>query len=231
MVTQTTAAPARNGAQAPEQGRLAVLVHGLWMGAPVCALLARRLRERGFEVVSFSYRSVRHPLEESTERLSAFVAQRQPRRVHFVGHSLGGLLVLALLRQRPDLPVGRAVLLGSPATGCCALEQLSRSAPGRLIVGAAMPGWKRDWAQEAVQRYEVGAIAGTRRLGLGMLLVRLQGENDGVVLVEETRLPGLRDHLVLPVTHSGMLVSAPVAAQAAAFLSEGHFFRASPTSL
>jgi pimeloyl-ACP methyl ester carboxylesterase len=231
METGTPDQPPPDHAQRAGTGELAVLVHGLWMGAPVCALLARRLRQRGYEVASFSYRSVRHPLEESAARLHTFVAMRRPRRVHFVGHSLGGLLVLTMLRQRPDLPVGRVVLLGSPTSGCSAFEQLSRSAHGRLVVGAAMPGWKRECAEQAAQRYQVGAIAGVQRLGIGMLLVRLEGDNDGVVRVEETRVPGLRDHVVLPVTHSGMLVSARVAAQVAAFLSQGRFLPAPAASL
>jgi hypothetical protein len=72
---------------------------------------------------------------------------------------------------------------------------------------------------------EAGAIAGTRRLGLASLVVRLPGPNDGIVRVEETRHPGLADHLVMPVAHSEMLVSRAVAAQAAAFLARGRFAR------
>jgi pimeloyl-ACP methyl ester carboxylesterase len=212
-------------------GDLVVLVHGLWMAAPVCALLARRLRARGFDVVSFSYRSVRHTLEQSADRLHTFVAARRPARVHFVGHSLGGLLVLCALARHPDLPAGRAVLLGSPCNGCTAADQLQRSARGRLVLGSALPGWKPQWAHAVTGRMEVGSLAGTARLGIGMLLVRLEGENDGVVLVRETRLPGLRDHVVVPVTHSGMLVSARVAEQVIAFLTRGRFLRPPQRSL
>ena len=61
--------------------------------------------------------------------------------------------------------------------------------------------------------------------GLGPLFVSLPGENDGVVTVEETRIEGLRDHLVLPVSHTGMLMSEPVAAQTATFLESGGFRR------
>jgi pimeloyl-ACP methyl ester carboxylesterase len=201
------------------------------MAAPVCAPLAWRLRARGYDVTSFSYRSVRHTLEESGARLRAFIRARGARRAHLVGHSLGGLVVLRALAQQPDLPVGRVVLLGSPATGSAAVDQLLPSTRGRMLVGAALPAWKREWGEDVVRWYEVGAIAGTRRLGIGMLVVRLDGVNDGVVRVEETRLPGMKDHLVLPVTHSQMLVSGPVVAQIDAFLRGGRFVRRSPASL
>jgi pimeloyl-ACP methyl ester carboxylesterase len=208
-----------------------ILVHGLWMAAPVCAPLAWQLRARGHEVASFSYRSVRHTLEESAARVRAFILARHAEQVHLVGHSLGGLVVLRALAQAPHLPVGRVVLLGSPATGSAAVEQLAPTARGRLLVGAALPGWKREWGEDAARDYEVAAIAGTRRLGVGMLVVRLNGANDGVVRVEETRLHGLKDHLVLPLTHSQMLVSGRVVAQIDAFLRAGSFIRPPPASL
>jgi pimeloyl-ACP methyl ester carboxylesterase len=208
---------------------LVVLVHGLWMYGPVCALLARRLRACGYDVASFSYRSVAHSLETSAARLLAFVRGRPAARVHFVAHSLGGLLVLHALAQDPPGAVGRVVLLGSPCLGCAAAEQLARSARGRALLGAALPGWNPEHAKQAVQRFQVGAIAGTRRLGIGMLLVRLEPPDDGVVRVEETRIPGLKDHIVLPVSHSQMLISGKVAALTAAFLSAGSFSAPRPS--
>ena len=70
---------------------------------------------------------------------------------------------------------------------------------------------------------QVGVIAGMRQVGLGRMVVQLEGANDGVVRVEETRLPGLADHRVLPVSHSGMLLSRQVARQCALFLRHGKF--------
>lgn len=193
------------------------------MAAPACSLLAYRLRARGYDVALFSYRSVKHGLEESARRLRGFSEARRAGPVHFVGHSLGGLVILAMLAREPTFAAGRVVLLGSPCNGSVAAAQLAGTPAGRLVLGAALPGWDARIGAQAAARHEVGAIAGTQRLGIGMLLVRLQGANDGVVRVEETRLPGLKDHLVLPVTHSGMLVSAQVADRVAAFLAAGRF--------
>ena len=72
---------------------------------------------------------------------------------------------------------------------------------------------------------EAGAIAGTGRIGLGRFFAQLPAPNDGVVTIEETRHPGLADHIVLPTAHSLMLVSPLVARQVAAFLQTGRFAR------
>jgi len=210
-------------------GELVVLVHGLWMGRAIWLLLARRLREQGYRVASFSYPSVRQGLAESARALEAFARARRARRVHLVGHSLGGLVVLRMLRDAHSLPVGRAVLLGCPAAGCGTAEQLSRSSAGRFLLGAALPQWTPADAPPTVQRIEVGSIAGTRRFGMGPLLVRLPRPNDGVVMVDETVLPGLADHLVLPVSHSGLVVSPRVASEIVAFLRSGRFAHRSQT--
>jgi pimeloyl-ACP methyl ester carboxylesterase len=200
-----------------------VLVHGIWMTGAVFALLAPRLRGCGFEPMPFTYASVRLTLEDAAHRLARFVRSRTRGRAHFVGHSLGGLVVLELLAREPALPAGRAVLLGTPGMGCQAAEQLSRSRSGRMLIGAGLPQWRPEHGMAAAQRVEMGAIAGTLRFGIASLVVRLPAPNDGAVTVEETRLRGLRDHIVLPVTHSGMMLSARVARQVCAFLSHGRF--------
>jgi hypothetical protein len=117
-------------------------------------------------------------------------------------------------------------LLGSPSTSSLAAEQLVRSPSGRVLAGRALPQWRAERGEEVVRRVETGAIAGTARFGVASLVVTLPRPNDGAVTVAETQLPGLRDHLVLHVTHSGLLVSARVARQVCAFLTHGRFTRA-----
>lgn len=209
--------------EAAANRELVVLVHGLWMAGPVWTLFMRRLRRAGYQVASFSYPSVRQTLDESARALEAFARARHARRVHFVGHSLGGLVVLRMLSDAGTLAAGRVVLLGSPAAGSGAVEQLRGTRTGRVVLGAALPAWRAEYGVSVASRLQVGAIAGTRRFGLGLLLVQLPPPNDGVVAVEETRLAGLADHLVLPVSHSGMIVSAQVASEVANFLHGGRF--------
>lgn len=207
------------------QGRQVVLVHGLWMTGAVCALLARRLRACGYEPLLFSYASGRITLEQAAQRLERFVHERAAGPAHFVGHSLGGLVVLELLARAPAVAAGRVVLLGSPGTSSLATEQLVRTRPGRLLAGRALPQWRAERGVEVTCRVETGAIAGTARLGVASLVVTLPRPNDGAVTVAETQLPGLRDHIVLHVTHTGLLLSGRVARQVCAFLTDGHFAR------
>lgn len=202
---------------------LVVLVHGLLMPGAATVFLARRLRAAGFDTRSFAYPSVRGDLEDIAARLARAAAGHALPRVHFVGHSLGGLVLLTMLHRHPKLSSGRVVLLGSPCTACGAADQLSRRAGWRLLIGRVLPAWRVQDGEVVVRRVETGMIAGTRRVGLGRFLVTLEGANDGMVTVAETRLRGLADHLVMPVSHSGMLVSARVAHQVAVFLRTGRF--------
>jgi pimeloyl-ACP methyl ester carboxylesterase len=205
---------------------LVVIVHGLWMHGAVYALLAARVRAWGYQPALFSYRSVTLSLDEIGRRLGRFVEMRRPTRVHFIGHSLGGLVVLDMLAQERALPVGRVVLLGTPASGSQAVVQLLGTRAGRALVGKALPEWRPEIAGQVAGRVEVGSIAGTLRMGIGSLVVHLSAPNDGVVAVEETRLPGIADHIVMRTSHSGMAVSPHVARQICHFLQYGRFSHA-----
>jgi pimeloyl-ACP methyl ester carboxylesterase len=91
-----------------------VLVPGLWMPAVALALLSARLERAGFRTQSFAY-SGREPLEQAIERLGRLVRERS---VHFIGHSLGGVLIFDLLQTHRDIAARRVVLLGSPVLVC-----------------------------------------------------------------------------------------------------------------
>lgn len=215
---------------------LVILVHGLWMSGIELVSLKNRLNgDHGFEAVPFSYPSVSGSMLDHVKELREFAQSQKAERMHFVGHSLGGLVVLNLLEATADLPPGRAVLLGSPLQGSRAAQGLARWPIGKAMLGITMrqeflPGdnlGPRETVRKWNDRREVGVIAGSSGFGLGRLIAKLDGDNDGTVMVEETQLPGARDHLVLPVTHTGMLFSGEVAKQTAYFLHNGSFSRLS----
>jgi pimeloyl-ACP methyl ester carboxylesterase len=186
-------------------------------------LLQRRLRAAGFEPRLFRFRTVSVGLDENVERLAAFVAAI-PGGAHLIGYSLGGVLAVCL-GARPDAPaLGRIVCLGAPLNGSGAGRRLARTALGRRLLGKSMlelnaraplPEWSGTPA--------LGVIAGRLGVGVGRLLGGFALPNDGTVAVEETRLAGLTDHLVLPVSHPTLLFSRAVARHAAEFLEHGHF--------
>jgi pimeloyl-ACP methyl ester carboxylesterase len=199
-----------------------ILVHGLWTGGWAMQGLRLLLSRRGYAATAIDYRSVAQNLDEHVRRLAARIAESRAPAVHLVGHSLGGLVILRYMRTYGERRIGRIVLLGTPARACMAGQRLESLAAGERLLGASRDIWRSLPDDYRTQR-ELGVIAGSRPWGLGRLMMRLPGTNDGVVRLEETEVEGMRDRIVLPVSHSGMLVSARVAHQVAAFLERGGF--------
>jgi pimeloyl-ACP methyl ester carboxylesterase len=204
-----------------------VLVHGMWMNRYACAPLALGLRQRGFAPHLFGYPTLNCDLATSAARLSTFVAGLGVNAVHFVGHSLGGLIVLRALMDHAPAGAGRIVLLGSPVQGSGVANSLIRQPGGKLLLGVSLMDWNASPLDSWSGTTEIGAIAGSLRFGLGTFFSQhLPAPNDGAVAVEETRLPGMKAHIVLPVSHTGMLLSTRVMSETATFLKTGDFSRA-----
>jgi pimeloyl-ACP methyl ester carboxylesterase len=203
-----------------------VFVHGLLMTGRESLVLRRRLeRHFGFRVHRFRYRTVTSTMAEVTYKLWRFVHELQVPRVHFVGHSLGGLVIYRFLERYPRESVGRVVFMGTPcrpSRAAISLNQHSRLAAALMSHSAAqelLRARERRWTLER----DLGIIAGTTRVGMGQLVARFNEASDGTVAVSETELPGATEHIVLPVSHLGMLMSARVARETGLFLREGHF--------
>ncbi|MGM0517571.1 MAG: esterase/lipase family protein [Pseudomonadota bacterium] len=197
-----------------------VLLHGLWMGRWAMWPLGRRLARAGFHPRHFGY-PTRSPVPAQADRLAEWLERPDP--VHFVAHSLGGLLLANLFDRHPDRlgQTGRVVLLGSPLAGSGVARRLAGLAPGRwLLDGCLERGLLGDappW-----QAAQTLMIAGNRPIGPGRLFgSALASPSDGTVAVTETRVPGLAAHRVLPVNHFGMLLSRQVADETIAFLQTG----------
>lgn len=191
----------------------------------VMVWLARRLRQRGFAVRTFSYPSMAGSLDANVQRLARFLAGLSASRIHLVGHSLGGLLILSLLAHIGDARIRRVVLLGAPVIKShCARCLQALPLIGRLL-GRSLPGWSPAELEALPGEVEIGILAGTVAVGLGRIVPGLPRPNDGVVAVAETHLAQAKDFITLPLNHSAMLASASCADQVAAFLRTGHFDR------
>mgnify|MGYP001820576707 CR=1 FL=1 len=201
-----------------------ILVHGLWFRSWAMARLARRLRAAGFTVRGFNYRSTRDGLDSHARRLRAFARHTGERHQHFVGHSLGGLVILRMLDEQDSLPPGRVIFLGSPLRGSIVARKAARVPGATALMGKIQSALDSGYAAMPGGR-EAGMIAGTRSVGVGWMVGGTGGPGDGTVAVEETRASGLVDHCQLPVTHTSMLFNAEVARQTAIFLKTGAFDR------
>jgi pimeloyl-ACP methyl ester carboxylesterase len=176
-------------------------------------------------VRTYSYPSVRLDLRANAERLQHFLLTLEADTVHLAGHSLGGVLIRALHHYFPQQRPGRIVTLGTPHGDCQTAHHLEHSRFWRWAMGRSvaqlLEGIPLPWPLPA---REIGVISGVRSMGLGRFLFRqLPRPNDGLLSVPETRLPGVREQIVLPVSHTGMLFSRRVAGQLAAFLRDGRF--------
>ncbi len=198
-----------------------ILVHGLWLPGLAMSPLAGRLTRAGYRCRLFDYTGRELPLAANAERLAQFA--REVGRAHFVGHSLGGLVVMEALNSDRNLALGRVALLGTPARGCLAARRLASYGFGRWMLGESEALWREGRAAHWDRAEPLGIIAGTYPFGLGRTLGRLPGANDGVVCVDEARIEGAAAFTVLPVSHSGMLISARVARSLMTFLETGGF--------
>ncbi len=217
----------------PERQReLVVLLHGLFMPCLSLWLIGRLLRRSGYRTLGLGYPSWRHSLDRLAERVDRELHRhRGPDcdRVHFVTHSMGAL-VLRLLLEGPVPPerLGRVVMLAPPSRGSFVADWLARFRPLRWILRHPLrelsrAGVARRFGDRPV-KFELGVIAGSRpRHPLWWWLA--PPDSDGLVRVEDTKMPGMRDFLVLPLSHDGLLLSGEVGRQAAHFLAHGRFDR------
>ncbi|MBX2836911.1 MAG: alpha/beta hydrolase [Gammaproteobacteria bacterium] len=215
----------KNDEHSPQANEEAVvLVHGIWMQGFLMKLMAKRLKAQGFDTHVVSYRFLKQTPAENATILKAKCDELTHRTVHWVGHSLGGIVILHLLEQNTDLPPGKVVLLGSPVRGSAFASKLYRNRLFRPLLGRSVENGLLGGAPEYTFDRPLGIITGSLRLGLGSVLFAVEG-SDGVVSVEETRLQGITDEISVRYTHSMMVFSKQCARRVAEFLTHGHFTR------
>lgn len=219
----------RAEAEAPPRETV-VLVHGLGRSERAMQPLARRLEEAGYVVHALRYESTEKSPDALVADLDAAIARccAEAPRLHFVTHSLGGILLRAELAERPPPQLGRVVMLAPPNHGSELADWLHGTTALRALMGptASELGTGAESLPNRLPpvHYEVGVIAGSDSLNpIGSRMI--PGEDDGTVSVESARVEGMSDFLVLPVSHTMILLSGDAAEQTLAFLRTGRFRR------
>jgi pimeloyl-ACP methyl ester carboxylesterase len=200
-----------------------ILVHGLWMNGMEMSLLKYRLNRFGYQPCSFRYSSTRLDLTEIATRLNTFVEQVPAQTVHFVGHSLGGLVVLKLFEVFPRQRPGRIIALSPPYQGSETAKRLIRFPGGRNLIGRSITQLLKGDAPAWSGERDLGVIGGTLNFGFGRLIGAVGRSGDGTVRLEEMRIPKACDFITLRVSHMGLVVSRRVATEVYHFLEHGRF--------
>jgi len=214
---------------APKQPGTVILLHGLGRSRFSMRLLSQRLKRAGFATLLIGYPSTRCSLEELSAFVRGEIIRRAPLEgtpLHFVTHSLGGIILRHIMRFSPLTDFGRALLLAPPDHGSEAADCLGRFRLARLAFGPVLRqlGTDPDTGPASLgpADFSPGVIAGNRSL-MPWFAPLFHGPNDGLVSVESAKLEGMADFIVLPLSHSFIMRSREVARHCAHFLKHGCF--------
>jgi hypothetical protein len=189
------------------------------------AWAARGLRKRGYRTIRIGYPSLKKPIEELAEHVAARLPDPGEGRLHFLAHSLGGIVLRCMVAGNRPQNMGRVVMLGPPNQGSAVAVWCRKLAPFRWITGPAGQQLGNDSDAVPVRLgpvdFHLGVIAGNR--GLTPLSIFLPGANDGVVTVEETRIEGMDDFRTVRRGHTFIMNSSEVLEQVANFYRHGQF--------
>ena len=207
-----------------------ILVHGLARSSYSFLPMETALKSIGYDVVNVGYPSTESTIEELSELAipPAVAACKNARKMHFVTHSMGGIMVQYYLKHTAHKPknLDHVVMLGPPNKGSPIVDRLGDLPGFDLWNGVA--GKQMGTGPASLPNtlgavdFSLGVIAGSDSIS-PIFSSLIDGDDDGKVSIESTKVADMTDHIVLDVTHTFMMNSPSVFKQVATFLREGRF--------
>jgi len=207
-----------------------VLLHGLWRSDASMNKMEKAMNRAGYKVSNIGYDSTTKTVEELASETIPLAVEScsDTQKIHFVTHSLGGILMRQYLEHDDIENLGRVVMLGPPNKGSEVVDSYKNFPGFKFFAGPA--GLQLGTGEASVPRvlgpvsFDVGIIAGTQSIN-PILSGILPDRDDGKVTVESTRVEGMNDHIEMPVTHVFMMRDEDVFAQILHYLEYGQFAR------
>jgi len=211
----------------PRSDECVILLHGFFRTRNSFKALEKHLAAQGYEVVAIEYPSTHTSIEREAAQLARVLERLQgARKIHFVTHSLGSLITRCYLRDHRDPRIGRMVMLAPPNRGAEMAKMLSQWSAYRALGGPAgleLIGSSGSLVASLPAPWcPFGVIAGGRGDGRGYSPL-LKGDDDGILRVEETRLDGMQDFLLVPAVHTFIMNNKQVQDAVVQFLRTGRF--------
>ncbi|HKE96188.1 MAG TPA: alpha/beta fold hydrolase [Povalibacter sp.] len=218
-------------------GQTVVLLHGLARGADSMSKMAHALEAQGYQVCNIAYPSRDYPVEVLADRFVApairVCTSGPDRTVHFVTHSLGGIVLRQLAATDPAIHIGRVVMLSPPNHGSEVVDRLGSLTLFELINGPA--GNQLGTGEGSLPNrlgpadFDLGIITGTRSVN-PILSLLIPGTDDGKVSTQRATLQGMKDFLLLPASHTFIMKNSRAIEQTLRFIRTGAFDHTATTA-
>jgi len=214
----------------PEKDAYVILLHGLARTNHSMVKLEKTLSSHGYKVINVDYPSTKHPIEFLADDILSDILDQfsgtHQSKIHFVTHSMGGIVVRYYLKHHKLSNLGRVVMLSPPNQGSELIDHLKDNFIFKITHGPAGQQLGTDEDSVPIKLgpvdYELGVIAGNRSF-YPLYSMILPGPDDGLVSVERAKVAGMADFLILPQSHPFIMQSKDVIEQVIHFLEHGAF--------
>lgn len=211
-----------------EKGDYVVILHGIARSSNHMEKMEKYLLKQGYDAINIDYPSTDYTLESLIYLVHQDISKKltEDKTVHFVGYSMGGILNRAIINKHRPKNLGRVVQLAPPNNGSEVSDFLKENWLYKKVYGPA--GQQLTTNQQKIKElfgdiyYDLGIIAGNRTIDPISSSI-IPGKDDGRVSIENTKLKGMKDHIVVSVAHPFLPSNKTVQQQTAYFLQNGVF--------